>query len=73
MASLDTRTPRRVLRHRRYRTYFKHGAWTRNLDQADDFSNVRQVAETCIRYRLRGVDLVLGAAAGLREISIQVA
>lgn len=72
MASLDTRMQRRVLRHRFSQTYFKDGAWTKNLDEASDFPNVRQVAEICLRHHLRDVDLVLRCAAGFLEIAVRV-
>ncbi|HZR19253.1 MAG TPA: hypothetical protein VFE51_18340 [Verrucomicrobiae bacterium] len=71
MASLDTRTARRVLRHRRSRTYFKDGAWTADIDEATEFPNVREIAETCVRHQLREVDLVLSSGAGLMELTIQ--
>ena len=72
MASLDTRTLQRVLRNRRSRTYFKDGGWTDNLDEASDFPNMRQVAETCLRHQLQEVDLVVRFAAGFMEITVRV-
>ena len=71
MASLDSRTTTRVLRHRRSRSYFKDGAWTSNLDEANNFPTVRQIAETCVRHHLREVDLVL-RSAGFLEITIRL-
>ena len=72
MASLDRRTAKRVLRHRRSRAYFKEGAWTADIDEATEFPNVRQVAETCVRHQLREVDLVLSSEAGFLELTIRL-
>ena len=72
MASLDLRTSKRVLRHRRSRVYFKAGAWTRNIEEATEFPNARQVAETCVRYQLQEVDLVVSSGAGFMEITVQL-
>ena len=72
MASLDTRTARRVLRHRRSRAYFKEGAWTANIDEATEFPSVRQIAETCVRYRLREVDLIMSSEAGFMKITVRL-
>ena len=71
MASLDTRTAKRVLRHRRSRAYFKEGAWTEHIDEATEFPNVRQIAETCVRHHLRDVDLILSSEAGFMELTIR--
>jgi len=52
-------TIKRVLRHRASREYFKAGGWTKNPADADDFSDVVEVAETCARYGLIDVELAL--------------
>ncbi len=61
--SLDTtaqdRTIKRVLRHRSSREYFKDGGWTSDPAQANSFSDVVEVAETCARYGLSDVELAL--------------
>ena len=72
MASLDTRTAKRVLRHRRSHAYFKEGAWTANVDEATEFPNVRQIAETCVAHQLREVDLVLSSEARFMELTIRI-
>jgi len=59
VASLDTTSAKRVLRHRQSRRYFRDGEWTRNLEEARDFRNIREVVETCVRNELREVDLIL--------------
>jgi len=50
---------KRVLRHRESKAYFKEGGWTRSAEEADNFSDVIQVAETCVRYGLNDVELAL--------------
>ena len=72
MASLDVRTLKRVLRHRCSHAYFKEGAWTKDRDEATEFPNVRQVAETCVRHQLREVDLVVSSGAGFMEITVHL-
>ncbi len=49
----------RLLRHRGSREYFKCGGWTNNPVEADNFSDVVEVAQTCARYRLSDVELAL--------------
>ncbi len=72
VASLDTTTPKRVLRHRPSRRYFKNGQWTRHLEEATDFHDIREVVETCMRHELREMDLVLRFEAGCIEITVGV-
>ena len=50
---------KRVLRHRESKAYFKEGGWTRSVEEADNFSDVVQVAATCVRYGLSDVELAL--------------
>ncbi len=52
-------TVKRFLRHRASREYFKNGSWTANPDEADSFSDVVQVAETCARFGLKDVEVAL--------------
>ena len=50
---------RRLLRRRESQEYFKDGGWTPNPDEADHFGDVVELAETCVRYDLNGVELAL--------------
>jgi hypothetical protein len=59
---------KRVLRHRASQAYFKDGAWTRNAEEADCFEDVEQIAETCLRYNLSGVELALRLQAGKCDV-----
>ena len=52
-------TIQRVLRHKNSRSYFKDGGWTNNPSEANCFSDVVEVAETCTRYGLSDVELAL--------------
>jgi hypothetical protein len=57
--SFPETTVKRFLRHRASREYFKAGGWTTNPEEADSFSDVVQVAETCARFGLSDVELTL--------------
>ncbi len=57
--SLQPQGIKRVLRHRESKAYFKNGSWTRNAAEADDFSDIVQVAEACVRYGLNDVEVAL--------------
>jgi hypothetical protein len=50
---------KRVLRHKASREYFKDGGWTNNPEEANSFSDVVEVAETCARYGLNDVEIAL--------------
>jgi hypothetical protein len=50
---------KRVLRRGGSREYFKDGGWTDNPEEANSFSDPVEVAETCARYGLTGVELAL--------------
>lgn len=50
---------KRFLRHRESKAYFRSGGWTHNPQEADRFSDVVQVAETCVRYGLSDVEMAL--------------
>jgi hypothetical protein len=50
---------KRVLRHRKSHAYFKHGDWTADVQDADHFEDVVQVAETCVQYSLNDVEVAL--------------
>jgi hypothetical protein len=52
-------TVKRFLRHRASREYFRDGGWTANPEEANIFSDVVEVAETCARYGLIDVEVAL--------------
>ena len=72
MASLDVRTARRVVRHRRSRQYLNDDGWTKDLNKARDFQNIREVVETCLEQQLEEVDLVLRFDGTAVEITIRI-
>ncbi len=55
----EDQTIRRLLRHKASREYFKQGGWTSDPADADSFSDVVEVAQTCARYGLNDVELAL--------------
>jgi hypothetical protein len=55
---------KRLLRHRESKAYFRQGNWTRNVEEADRFEDVVQVAEACVRYGLNNVELALRFESG---------
>jgi hypothetical protein len=54
-AALVSRVIRSVTSHQ----YFRHGQWTPDASLADHFADAGKVVETCIRYHLSDVELVL--------------
>ena len=50
---------KRFLRRRASREYFKNGGWTSNPEEADNFSDVVEAAQTCARYGLSDVELAI--------------
>jgi hypothetical protein len=50
---------RRFLRDRASQAYFKDGNWTPDPAEANTFSDVLEVAETCTRYGLSNVEVAL--------------
>ena len=58
-SATQEQTVKRLLRHRGSREYFKDGQWTNNPDEASNFSDVVEAAETCARYELSDVELAL--------------
>ncbi len=50
---------RRVIRNVTSHEYFRKGQWTFDPSQAEDFCNSAQAIETCLRYHLRDIELVL--------------
>lgn len=59
---------RRVLRHRESKAYFTHGGWTGNAEEAENFTDVVQVAEACVRYGLSDVELALRFEASTGDL-----
>jgi hypothetical protein len=59
---------RRLVRHRGSREYFKHGGWTNDPQEADSFSDVVEVAQTCAQYGLSDVELALRYASGGHDV-----
>jgi hypothetical protein len=39
-------------------TWFKDGDWIPDPNEADDFGDLREIAETCVLYQLTDVELV---------------
>ncbi len=68
LESTPDRTIKRFLRHRSSREYFKSGGWTSDPEQADSFSDVVEVAQTCARYGLSDVELALRYASGGHDL-----
>lgn len=55
---------KRVLRHRGSKAYFKNGGWTHSAQEADNFEDIVQVAEACVRYGLSDVEMALRLETG---------
>ncbi len=66
--TLQDRTIKRFLRHRKSREYFKRGAWTANPEEADTFADVVEAAEVCAQYNLSDVELALRYRTGAADI-----
>ena len=58
-SSPQEKTVKRVLRHRASHEYFKDGGWTTNPEDANSFSDIVEIAETCSRYGLKDVELAV--------------
>jgi hypothetical protein len=54
-----TKPVRRLLRHEDSEEYFKDGRWTANPEEASNFSDALEVAETCARYNLSDVEMAI--------------
>jgi hypothetical protein len=61
-------TIKRLLRHRASREYFKDGGWTSDPQEADSFSDVVEVAQTCARYGLKDVELALRYPSAAHDV-----
>jgi len=56
---ITEQTMKRFLRRRSSREYFAPCGWTRNPEEAVNFSDVVEAAQTCARYGLSDVELAL--------------
>lgn len=50
---------RRMLKNLRTREYFGQGQWTPDPGQAQDFSDSGKAIDTCLKYHLTDVELIL--------------
>jgi hypothetical protein len=50
---------RRLLRNFRTREYFGQGQWTPDAGRAQDFPDSGKAIDTCLKYHLRDVELIL--------------
>jgi hypothetical protein len=58
---------RRLVKNIRTQEYFSDGGWTREASQAQHFTDAGNAIETCLRYRLTDVELVLQLEAEPHE------
>lgn len=56
-----TSAPRvkRVLRDKARKVFFKNGEWTKNADEATDFSGIDQVLDICELYNVDDAEIVV--------------
>lgn len=66
--STEEKAIKRFLRHKSSREYFKNGGWTSNPEEADSFSDVVEVAQTCVRYGLSDVEMALRYEAAACDV-----
>jgi len=59
---------RRLLKSLKTREYFGEGHWTADPAQAQDFSDSGKVIDTCLKYHLSEVELVLQLSAEPQEL-----
>ena len=59
---------KRLLRSCATQEYFKDDGWTRNPDEAREFCDSVEAAETCARHGLNGVELILSYNGGATEV-----
>ena len=50
---------RRIIRSLKSRQYFRNGRWTPDPSLANHFSDTGEVIQTCMKYHLRNVELIL--------------
>jgi hypothetical protein len=58
---------RRLVKNLRTHEYLAQGHWTSDPSQAQDFSDAGKAIDTCLRYHLREVELVLQLDAEPQE------
>jgi hypothetical protein len=58
---------RRLLKNLRTSEYFGQGQWTPDQGQAQDFPDSGKAIDTCLKYHLTDVELVLQLNAGPEE------
>jgi len=72
---MTLRAVRRIIQNVRSREYFRSGQWTADPEQAQQFSDSGKVIDTCLKYHLREVELVLqleGEPAGAFETRVRL-
>lgn len=57
--SVEQLPVKRLLRRTASRDYFSPSGWTTSPEEAHNFSDVVEAAETCARYGLNNVELAL--------------
>ena len=55
---------RRLLKNLRTREYFGQGQWTRDSVQAQSFPDSGKAIDTCLKYHLTDVELILQLNSG---------
>ena len=68
MDELKEKPVRGLLRRQDTSEYFRDDGWTPDPEEARCFSDVVEVAETCARRRLSGVELALRVSAGRSDL-----
>ena len=58
---------RRLVKSLRTQEYFSEGRWTREVSLAQDFTDAGNAIETCLRYHLTDVELILQLNAEPQE------
>ena len=57
--TISERPIRRMLRRKESQDYFTGDGWTGNIDEAKTFSDALEAVQTCLRWRLENVEIVL--------------
>ncbi len=65
---IEVKAVKRLLRRCATQEYFKEDGWTRNPDEARQFSDAVEAAEVCARHRLSGVELILHYGGPAAEV-----
>jgi hypothetical protein len=64
----ETRTIRRLVRHRATRQYLKDGGWTTDPLQASVFADSLDAVQACLRHGLTDVELALRIGTGTCDL-----